>query len=178
VRGTVQCLHEGALAFEFPGDRLVCRLDGTRFFQKRLQSFAKAPDGPGSKSVDLVAVAPDDDAVWLIEVKDYRAAARTKPTDLIQEVAKKVRDSLACIHAMAANAGEDAQAFAAQALRRRRLRVVLHLEQPKKPSKLKPWVLDPATMKQKVRRALQAVDPHALAGGYSVLNEKTPWQVR
>lgn len=169
---------EGALGFDFPDDWQVCPLDRTSFYKQRFQSFGKSAGGKGAKSVDFVAFAQRAKELWLIEVKDYRQGPREKPIDLVQEVAEKVRDSLACIHAMAANAGGDDQTFARQALRRPRIRIVLHLEQPSKPSRLKPVAVPSVDLKQKIQQALRAVDPHALAGGKDVLNLKTPWQVR
>jgi hypothetical protein len=40
------------------------------------------------------------------------------------------------------------------------IRVVLHLEQPAKRSKLFPRAIDPAQVKQKLRQLLKAIDPH------------------
>jgi hypothetical protein len=173
----MKSFDEGALRFAFPDAWRVCRLDGTSFFKKHFQSFAKSPDGKGSKSVDFVAFGPGEGSLWLIEVRDYRAEPRTKPTEIFHEIAEKVRDSLACIHAMASVAGGEDQQFGRRALRQYRVRVVLHLEQASKPSKIKPYIADPATLRQKLKQVLRAVDPHALAGGMNVLNERTSWSV-
>jgi hypothetical protein len=176
----MQAFDEGLLRFEFPENWQVCKLDETSFFRKRFQSFAKEPDGKGSKSVDFVGYGPGQGQVelWLIEVKDYRVEPRRKSNDLLLEIAQKVRDSLACIHAMASVAGGSSNAFAKRALRKHRLRIVLHLEQPAKSSRLKPLVSDAAGLKQKLKQTMRAVDPHALAGGMSILNPKTPWSVQ
>lgn len=174
----MQLYDEGLLRFEFPENWAVCKLDETSFFRKRFQSFAKEPGGNGSKSVDFVAYDPGRVELWLIEVKDYRVEPRRKSTDLLLEIAQKVRDSLACIHAMASVAGGNNNEFAKRALRKHRLRVVLHLEQPAKPSSLKPPVSDAAGLKQKLKQTMRAVDPHALAGDMSILNPKTPWSVQ
>ncbi|WP_295444879.1 hypothetical protein [uncultured Thiodictyon sp.] len=173
----MQSYQEGALRFDFPDAWMVRKLDGTSFFRKRFQSFAKPLDGKGSKSVDLVAFHPDVEDLWLIEVRDYRAEPRTKSSELFQEIAEKIRDSLACIHAMASIAGGEDQEFARRALRQYRVRIVLHLEQSTKPSALKPYVAEPATFRQKLKQTLRAVDPHALAGGMQILNNQTPWSV-
>jgi hypothetical protein len=170
-----QDLDEGALRFRFPDGWGVRKLDETSFFKKRFQSFAKPPIGEGSKSVDFVAYDPEDVDLWLIEVKDFRIQPRGKKSELTLEIALKVRDSLACIHAMASLAGCDDEHFAKRALRKHHIRVVLHIEQPAKPSKLKPAASDIATLKQKLKQAMRAVDPHALAGGMTVLNAQTPW---
>lgn len=173
----MQVFDEGLLRFEFPDNWEVRKLDETSFFRKRFQSFAKEPGGKGSKSVDFVAYDPGHVDLWLIEVKDYRFEPRRKSTELPLEIAQKVRDSLACIHAMASLAGGDNNEFAKRALRKHHLRVVLHLEQPAKTSRLMPPISDAAGLKQKLKQAMRAVDPHALAGGMSILNLKTPWSV-
>jgi hypothetical protein len=41
-----------------------------------------------------------------------------------------------------------------------RIRVVLHLEQPTKHSKLFPRPIDPAWVEQKLKQLLKAIDPH------------------
>lgn len=174
----MQVYDEGLLRFEFPENWEFRKLDETSFFRKRFQSFAKEPGGKGSKSVDFVGYDPGQIELWLIEVKDYRVEPRRKSTDLLLEIAQKVRDSLACIHAMASLAGGDNKEFAKRALRKHRLRVVLHLEQPEKPSRLRPPVSDAAGLKQKLKQAMRAVDPHALAGSMYILNPKTPWSVQ
>ncbi len=174
----MQAFDEGVLRFEFPDNWAVCKLDETRFFRKRFQSFAKEPGGKGSKAVDFVAYDPSEVELWLVEVRDYRVEPRRKSTDLLLEIAQKVRDSLACIHAMASLAGGDNNGFAKRALRKHHLRVVLHIEQPAKPSRLKPPVSEAAGLKQRLKHTMRAVDPHALAGGMSILNPKTPWSVQ
>lgn len=172
-----QVFNEGSLRFQFPDHWRVCKLDETSFFQNRFQSFAKPAGGEGSKSVDLVAYDPKRAELWLIEVKDYRVQPRRKSSELPLEIAQKVRDSLACIHAMASLGGGDDQKFAQRALRQYRLRVVLHLEQPAKPSRLKPAVTHATGLKQKLKQAMRAIDPHPLAGGMDILNSRTHWSV-
>jgi hypothetical protein len=44
----------------------------------------------GQKAIDIIAVEPKNQCTWLIEVKDYRANRRLKPSDLINEVVQKV----------------------------------------------------------------------------------------
>lgn len=116
----------------------------------------------GIKSLDLLAIDPDK-TVWLIEVKDYRVNSRTKPSDLGEEIARKVFDTLAAIipakiYATDPNEQQLARAISAS----RKLRVVLHLEQPEKHSKLRPRAINPADVQQKIRQLLKAVDAHPL----------------
>jgi hypothetical protein len=58
-----------------------------------------------------------------------------------------------------------------------KIRFVLHLEQPQKPSKLFPQVVDPKSAKDKMRQKLRAVDPHAIVGDKALLNKLMAWQV-
>lgn len=75
-------------------------------------------------------------SLWLIEVKDYRQHQRTKTLDFAQEIAQKVCDTLAELAAAQCNANDQKeQTFAQDALSRKKMRVVLHLEQPHKPSR-------------------------------------------
>ncbi len=124
---------EGQLTFRFPDHWQASKFDQWRFFRNQFQSVCG-----GSKAIDVLAVEPHS-CLWTIEVKDYRRHRRVKSIDLAEEVAVKVRDSLAALVAAQANANDaNERAMAAAALRCSRLRVVLHLEQPAKHSKLFP----------------------------------------
>ena len=150
-------LTEGQLIFQFPDDWKATKLDDWSFYRNQFQSVCG-----GAKAVDLVAVEPRT-CFWKIEVKDYRRHRRTKTIDLAEEVAVKVRDSLAALVAARANANDrDERELAAAALRCRRLRVVLHLEQPAKQSKLFPRAIDPAAVQQRLKQLIKAIDPHPL----------------
>ena len=75
----------------------------------------------------------------------------------------KVRDSLAALVAAQANANDrEERELAFAALRCHRLRVVLHLEQPAKHSKLSPRAIDAADVKQRLKQRIKAIDPHPL----------------
>ncbi len=103
----------------------------------------------------------DESQTWLIEIKDYRRHPRTKVIDLGDEIAFKVRDTLAGLVAAKCNANTaDEKNTAREALKRNRFRVVLHLEQPRKHSKLFPQVVDPSLVLQKLKQRLKAVDAH------------------
>jgi hypothetical protein len=162
----------GTLTFAFPAGWLAEPFDELPFYRKRFNGLA------GSKAVDLIAVAPGDQAVWLIEVKDYRNHRRTKTAPLVDEFAAKVRDSLACIPCMAVNAdGMRDVTIAKAALRSSTIRIVLHVEQARKPSKLFPWVADPKTVRDQVRRLVRAADPKALVGDSTTLAPHVAWTV-
>ena len=119
----MQTVNVDGLLFEFPDHWLIAKLDDWPFYRKH---FASMWDG--IKAVDLGVI--HDDALLLIEAKDYRASPQPGPADLIKSVGKKVADSLACLMAAQHNAHDrDHQKFAAKACRCRTIRVVFHLEQ-------------------------------------------------
>ena len=114
-------IEEGDLTFTFPDDCEVDKYDEWSFYRNQFQ-----PVAGGSKAVDILCVSGD--AAWLIEIKDYRQHPRTKPSDIGDELASKVRDTLAGLAAASSNANSrDERALARRALQRRRWRVVLHL---------------------------------------------------
>lgn len=142
------------ITFTFPSDWVFSKYDEWTCYK----AYASARSG--TKAVDLLAIDPDRTA-WLIEVKDYRAHRRTKPTELSDEVAQKVHDTLAAVLAARTNASVvDEKQMARKVATAKRLRVVLHLEQPAKHSKLFPRVINPATLKLKLRTLLKPVDAH------------------
>lgn len=145
------------LDFAFPDDWAVGKYDEWSFYRNRFAGM-----WPGIKSIDLLAVAPDKTA-WLIEAKDYRVHPRTKPSELPDEVARKVFDTLAAMIPAKVHANDHAERNQARAIcGARALRVVLHLEQPAKHSRLRPRAIDPANLTQKMRKLLKPVDAHPI----------------
>ncbi len=86
----VQKVVEGALVFEFPDNWRVSKYDEWTYYRKHFQKLLQ-----GQKAIDIIAVEPKNQCIRLIEIKDYRANRRLKPSDLINEVAQKVLDTLA-----------------------------------------------------------------------------------
>jgi hypothetical protein len=114
----------------------------------------------GIKAVDLLALEGEHTA-WFVEVKDYRVHPRTKPSDLSDEVSQKVFDTLAALLPAQANANDAGERGMANAvLRATKVRVVLHLEQPAKRSRLRPDAISPSDVAQKLRRLLKPIDAH------------------
>lgn len=145
------------LTFNFPDDWQASKFDEWSFYRNQFQQVCG-----GAKAVDILAIEVRA-CLWTIEVKDYRQHRRSKTIDLAEEIAMKVRDSLAALVAAKANANdEDEKAMAVTALRCPRLRVVLHLEQPAKHSALFPRAIDPANVQQRLRQLIKAIDPHPL----------------
>ena len=114
----------------------------------------------GVKAVDFAAIDTSN-TVWLIEVKDYRFHQRTKAIDLADELAIKVRDSLALILAAATNANDpDEKAMAIAIARASCIRVVAHIEQTVQPTRLRPRNIDLVSVREKLRRLIRFLDPH------------------
>ena len=145
------------LSFDFPDDWQAGRYDDWSFYRNQ---FARMWNG--IKAIDLLAVDPQRTA-WLIEVKDYRIHQRTKPSELAEEMARKVFDTLAAILPAKLHAPDRQEQSLAKAVAgARAMRVVLHLEQPAKQSKLRPVAINPADVKQKIRQLLKPIDAHPM----------------
>ncbi len=164
-------ITEDDLGFEFPADWHVSKYDAWAFYRNRFQSSFG-----GARAVDIVARSPDR-TTWLIEIKDYRRHRRGKIIELPDEIACKVRDTLAGLVAARCNANDTGERDQAHhALSGQQIRVILHLEQPARHSKLFPRSIDPADVQQKLKQLIRAVDPHpkVVARG----DKTVAWQVR
>lgn len=152
-----QTLTEGKLAYTFPAGWDSSKFDEWAFYRNQFQNAFC-----GNKAVDFLAYDPTPKTLWLIELKDYRQFRRTKDEkiSLWDEVAIKVRDTLSCLVAAGADTGHNQHGFADNGRKAKKLRVVLHLEQPRNHSKLFPRVFDPANVKQKLKSLVKPVDAH------------------
>ena len=165
-------IHEGGLNFTFADNCKVGKYDEWGFYRRQFQSIAG-----GSKAVDIVCVS--DEAAWLIEIKDYRQHRRVKSSEMEDEFAGKVRDTLAGLAAASANANDrDEQALARKALQRRTWRVALHLEQPNVRSRLRPKPFDVASLVSQLRTKVKAVDAHPLILDRRAHRLDIPWTVQ
>lgn len=143
------------MRFEFPTGWVVTKPDDWAFYRNQ---FARVRDG--IKSVDILTVDTSGVA-WFVEVKDYRLHSRTKPSEIDDEVAGKVLGTLAMVLAAGANANNTSERdIARKTLTTNQLRIVVHLEQPKKPSRLRREVVDPASLLMKLKKRVKAIDPH------------------
>lgn len=164
-------LQEGRLRFSFPAGTLASKYDDWAHYRQEFNSAFG-----GTKAMDLLVA--DDEVSWLIEVKDYRLHARTKPVDLAEEVALKVRDTLAgLVSAKFQNHDRDARVVARKVLAGKRLRIVLHLEQPARHSRLRPRAIDPAAVKKKLQGLLRALDAHPAVVDQHSLKADMRWNV-
>ena len=91
-------IKEGSLQFDFPDDWQVTKYDEWRFYVKHFQKISESV-----KAVDIIALSPEK-TLWLIEIKDYRNHPRTKLLDIDEEVAVKVKDTLAGLVSAKCNA--------------------------------------------------------------------------
>lgn len=152
-------ITEGNLTFDFAAGWEVSKLDAWSYYRNQFQSTCN-----GTKAVDILALVPDLGCMWCIEIKDYRRQRRTKTLHVAEEAAYKVRDSLALLAAARARANDAGEkGTAGRALQARDIRIVLHLEQPAKSSKLFPRTIDLANVQQRLRQLVRAIDPHARA---------------
>jgi hypothetical protein len=141
--------------FIFPTGWFAEKYDTWSFYRNQLIKIRN-----GIKAIDLLALDPDTTA-WFVEVKDYRVNPRTKPSDLGDEVAQKVLDTLAALLPARLNATvTQERQMASAVLGASKLRVVLHLEQPTKHSRLRPRAINPADVKQQLKRLLKPIDAH------------------
>src|SRR2546425_1163608 len=99
-RKAMPSITEGALTFQFPDGWQATKFDDWRFYRNQFQKVC------GAKAIDMLVIASDH-CMWVIEVKDYRVHPRTKTIALPDEVACKVRDSLAALVAARVNANDE-----------------------------------------------------------------------
>lgn len=193
-------LVEQRLEYTFEAGWTASQYDRWPYFLAHFQSACK-----GNKAVDFVAIDPTGDALWLIELKDYRLDQGKPPiksATLADTIALKVRDSLAGLfaaakydahHAPAAGAqrsrssqpasqsssyAQHAHAAEAQrSLQAKRIRVVLHLEQPRQTSKLFPRPYDLVDIQQKLKQRVRAIDPHPVVTEIGAPHP-LPWSFR
>ena len=166
-------IEEGDLKFTFPDHCEADKYDEWSFYRNQFQSVAG-----GSKAVDILCVSAD--TAWLIEIKDYRRHPRTKLIEIDDELASKVRDTLAGLAAASASANShhDEQALARRALQKRRWRVALHLEQPNATSRLRPQPFSVANLLLKMRKKVKAVDAHPMILDRKAYRPNVPWTVQ
>lgn len=173
-------IEEAQLSFDFPSGWQAVKFDEWSFYRNQFMKLAGAclncstceagiecancgnKNVAGTKGIDILAI--DDDAVcWQIEIKDYRRTRFSNFAFLADEVALKVRDTLACLVAAKINANEAAEKQAARAaLACKRVRVVLHLEQPPPKSPLESLESRKANVLQRLKQLVKSIDPRPL----------------
>ena len=164
-------LTEGVLTFTFPANSMSSKYDGWAHYLNQFQKICGS-----SKAVDLVF--SDKNTAWLIEIKDFRQHARTKTIDLGDEIAIKVRDTIAGLVSARCNAVDINEKRCAKIfIQAKKIRVVCHLEQPAKHSKLRPRAIEPDKLVLKLRTLLKAIDPHPAVVDSNSLHGSMNWTV-
>jgi len=138
------------LTFTFPAHWTVSKFDEWNFYRNH---FVKQI--AGIKAVDAIAIDPDH-CVFLVEVKDYRHPETEKPSELPAAIANKVLHTLAAMLPAKLYALDDEKRVASAVLKAATLRVVIHIELPRRHLP----VVDLADVRQKLERLLRAVDAH------------------
>jgi hypothetical protein len=154
------------MRFCFPDGWQAEQYDAQKsFYRRKFERIA------GSKAVDIVAVNPTERELWLIEVKDYRAFPEKDTRGIIGIIAQKVIDTLAGI----ITAAFDGDEFYKLAIKQDRIRVVFHLEQPVKHSRLYPQLIDWDNGTRKLKQRIRIIDPHPKLCNMKMNNN--PWTV-
>ena len=159
----VNSIKEGNVKFVFDDQCVAVKYDQLPFYRKRFQGVVC-----GSRAVDMLCIT--NDTSWMIEIKDYTAHPRTKPTDVSKEVAQKVRDTLAGLAAASANGDHKGKELADMALSRRRWRIVLHLERSKKY-----FSTTRSNIQIKLKRMVGAVDSEPIIMHIKSNFKQKPW---
>lgn len=162
---------EDRLRFAFPAGALSSKYDEWSHYRNQFNAAFG-----GTKAVDIVYAATS--TAWLIEVKDYRLHQRTKTLDLADEIALKVRDTLAGLvsASVLANA-PDERRLAHAMLKKQQWRVVLHLEIPASQSRLRPRAIEPDKVLIKLKALVKAIDPHPAVVSKNSLKPGMDWVV-
>lgn len=165
-------IHEDRLTFTFPMGAMSSKYDTWSHYRNQFNSAFG-----GTKAVDVVYA--DTDTAWLIEIKDYRINQRTKAIDLADEVAQKVRDTLAGLVSARLYANDpDEKHMADELLSKSGLRVVLHLEAPKSRSRMRPSAIEPDKVLHKLKMLIRAVDPHPAVVDQHSIKPSMNWAVQ
>jgi hypothetical protein len=153
-----------------PAGGWLWKYDDSSFHRNQFQNFAG-----GSKAMDAVALEANG-TLWLIELKDYRRHRRTKPSSMFDEVAGKVRATLAGLITAKVRANDTAEkTLAQQAFGSSQIRVALQVAQPDPPSRLFPQVVDPQDAALALKRAVRAVDAHPICAVGDMNCASLPW---
>lgn len=138
------------LQFDFPAGWSASKYDEWAYYRNQ---FAR--QGNHLQAVDVIAVSPAGDA-YLVEVKDYRHPDTEKPSQLHEALFNKVICTLAALLPASLHAADEEKQHARAALDCTRLKIVLHIEQPRahRPA------VNLGDLKQKLKSRLKAIDPH------------------
>ena len=175
----MQIIKEQKQSFSFPDDWEVSKFDEWSFYRGQFSQLANANLNcsaceanvrcaecnsgrvSGTKGVDFLAIESDS-VCWHIEVKDYRQTLESSFVFLADEVALKVRDTLACLVVARTNSNDqDERKLAKKAMGCTIFNVVLHLEQPPTNSNLYSRRIRIAAVQQRLRQLVKSIDRRA-----------------
>ena len=163
-------ITEKNLTFDFPPTWIAVKYDKPPFYIKQYQPVINA------KAVDILAIEPMV-CCWFIEVKDYRQGHQTKIVEIANDVARKVRDTIAGLATARIRAAGDDKQVAQESMNCPEIRVVLHLETPTANSALRITPINPANVQDALKRLIRVIDPHLRAVNIGS-SAQLPWQVR
>lgn len=169
---------ERNLTFHFPEEASVEKFDGWQFvknFQNQHQ---------GTKAVDLIALHPEHESCWLIEATDYRIFANqraidkvNKPSVLVDEFEKKIKDSLVLLDAAKVSAPQAQQLFAQDVLAKAQKRAVFHIEPHIKTPNLCPAPEHLADIKSALKQRLRDIDRNPIVMSMARPSKQVFWLV-
>ncbi|MBK6512700.1 MAG: hypothetical protein IPM79_14790 [Polyangiaceae bacterium] len=166
-------VHVDSLTFDFPDGWHASKYDDWSFYRRRFTNMCG-----GAKAVDVIALDPSRATAWFIEAKDFRNHPFDNPVDLCELVVEKVFDTLAGLLPAALGSSDSHESgFAQDVLNVKKLRVVLHLEQPRTHDKSRPVAISPADALQKLKQLVRPVDAHPLVASIAS-PASVPWTVR
>ncbi len=171
-------ITEGVLKFDFPAGWFASKFDTWSYYRNQFMKLAAAEIScsqcedqivcakcgatrvAGTKGIDILAIESGR-TCWQIEIKDYRQTRVSNFQFLADEVALKVRDTLAALVAASLNANDiDERNTAKKALACSRIQIVLHLEQPTPHSIQQSKRTRKALVLQRLRQLIKAIDAY------------------
>lgn len=161
-------ITEGDLTFTFSEEAHVIKYDASIHYRNQFKDRCYKDN----KAVDFIAYK--NDIAWLCEIKDFRQGKRDhKKIPLCDEIAIKVRDTLAGLVSTKLQANDDEKNFAKKVLKCKKINIIFHIEQsPSHPYNL-------SDLQDKLRQLLKAIDPHVMVVNKANLRpEKVCWNVK
>lgn len=171
-------ITEGNLTFTFPASVQAEKYDAWSFYRNQFQARCSKDN----KAVDIVAIAGNQTA-WLIEIKDFRIGGRDRQKEkrlpLADEIAQKVRDSLAGLVAAKFNASDPTEKnFATQFVNCSEIKIILHIEQPNHTCKI---IFNLSDLQDKLKILLKAIDSRIKTLNIAEMTKypnQYPWEVK
>ena len=156
-------IPEKSLVFSFSDMHDAIKYDKWSFYCKRFQGLQN------TKAIDILCIT--NDTVWLIEVKDFRSKNRELNCCIVDNLVRKVRDTLAGLAAASANGTSEEQNIARKALSKHQWRVVFHIEQ------IDNLEINSSSLQIQLRKRLEAIDDKFLITNTELASKMTPWIV-